>query len=135
MKKISFFAFAVLALSACKDSKSDEKAVFDKVIKIHDSVMTYDEQLVKNKMQLDTLLKEAKNEESKYRINDLIGQLNKADSAMSNWMNKFDAVQKGKSHEEIMKYLTEQKKEVSVIDSLVKHAVNESAEYLQPFKK
>ncbi len=135
MRKIFLFAFAALALTACKDSKTEEKAVLNDVIKIHDSVMTYDDQLMHNKMQLDTFLTAAKNEEAKYRIKDLIGQLNKADSSMSDWMNKFDAIQKGKSHEEIMNYLSAQKKQVSVIDSVVKHAVNESAEYLKPFKK
>lgn len=135
MRKIFLFASAALALSACNDPKTQEKAILDDVIKIHDSVMTYDDQLMHNKMKLDTLLTVAKNEEAKARINDLIGRLNKADSSMSNWMNKFDAVQKGKSHAEIMNYLSEQKKQVKAIDSVVKSAVTESTEYLKPFKK
>lgn len=134
MKKIFLFAFAALALTACKDSKTEEKAILNDVIKIHDSVMTYDDQLMHNKMKLDTLLTLSKNEDAKYRIKDLIGRLNKADSSMSNWMNKFDAVQKGKSHTEIINYLSDQKKQVKIIDSVVKSAVNESAEYLKPFK-
>ena len=135
MRKIFLFAFAALALTACNDPKTQEKAILDDVIKIHDSVMTYDDQLMHNKMKLDTLMNIAKNEEAKARIKDLIGRLNKADSSMGNWMNKFDAVQKGKSHTEIMNYLSEQKKQVKVIDSVVKSAVTESAEYLKPFKK
>ncbi|MCC8426159.1 hypothetical protein [Mucilaginibacter sp. UR6-11] len=135
MKKISLLAIAALALGACKDPKSEEKAVLNDVIKIHDTVMGYDEQLMHNKMKLDTLLTEAKNQEAKDKINWLRSQLNKADSNMSNWMQKFDPLQKGKTHQEIMNYLSAQKKEVHVVDSLVKKAVKESGEYLKPFSK
>jgi hypothetical protein len=135
MKKIYLFAFAVLALSACSDSKADEKAVLNDVIKIHDKVMGFDEQLMQNKMKLDTLLLEAKNNEAKEKISYLRSKLTKADSAMENWMQKFDPEQKGKTHDEIMKYLSAQKEQVIAVDSLLAGAVKESNEYLQPFKK
>ncbi len=135
MKKIYLFAFAVLALSACSDSKADEKAVLNDVIKIHDKVMGFDEQLMQNKMKLDTLLLEAKNNEAKEKISYLRSKLTKADSAMENWMQKFDPEQKGKTHDEIMKYLSAQKEQVIAVDSLLAAAVKESTEYLQPFKK
>lgn len=135
MKKIYLFAFAVLALNACSNSKVDEKAILNDVIKIHDKVMGFDEQLMKNKMKLDTLLLEAKNNEAKEKIAYLRLKLTKADSAMENWMQKFDPDQKGKTHEEIMKYLSTQKEQVIAVDSLLAGAVKESNEYLQPFKK
>jgi hypothetical protein len=135
MRKIFLFAFAALALSACKDPKTEEKAILNDVIKIHDKVMGNDEQLIQNKMKLDTLLKEAKNPIAVDRINQLIGQANQADSLMENWMQKFDPDQKGKSHEEVMNYLSAQKKQVKLVDSLLKNAVNETSLYLQPFKK
>jgi hypothetical protein len=135
MKKTLLFATFTLALSACKDPKIEEKAVLDDVIKIHDSVMSKDEQLMHNKMKLDTLLTEAKIQDAKAKISQLRGQLNKADSAMSDWMQKFDPEQKGKSHEEIMNYLSAQKKQVLVIDSLVNSSVKQSAEYLKSLKK
>jgi len=135
MKKIYLFAFAVLALSACSDSKADEKAVLNDVIKIHDKVMGFDEQLMQNKMKLDTLLLEAKNNEAKEKISYLRSKLTKADSAMENWMQKFDPEQKGKTHDEIMKYMAVQKEQVIAVDSLLAGAVKESNEYLQPFKK
>jgi hypothetical protein len=135
MRKIFLFAFAALALSACKDSKTEEKAILNDVIKIHDKVMSNDEQLIQNKMKLDTLLKEAKNPVAVDRINQLIGQANQADSLMENWMQKFDPEQKGKSHEEIMKYLSTQKKLVESLDMLLKHVVNSTNQYLQPFRK
>ncbi|MDB5004078.1 MAG: hypothetical protein JWQ34_2303 [Mucilaginibacter sp.] len=135
MKKIYLFAFAILALNACKDSKADEKAILNNVIKIHDKVMGVDEQLMQNKMKLDTLLLEAKNNEAKEKITYLRSKLIKADSAMENWMQKFDPEQKGKTHEEIIKYLSAQKEQVIAVDSLLAGAVKESTEYLKPFKK
>ena len=135
MRKTFLFAFAALALSACKDAKTEEKAVLNDVIKIHDTVMGNDEKLIQNKMKLDTLLKEAKNIEATTKIKQLITKANDADSLMEKWMNKFDPEQKGKSHEEIMNYLSTQKKEVKLIDSLLNNAVKETSLYLQPFKK
>jgi hypothetical protein len=135
MKKIFLFAFVVLALSACKDPKAEEKAILNDVIKIHDKVMGNDEQLIQNKMKLDTLLKEAKNKEAVTMIKQLINQSTAADSLMENWMNKFDPDQKGRSHDEVMKYLAAQKTQVKLVDSLLKKAVNETNQYLQPFKK
>lgn len=135
MRKIFLFAFAALALNACKDPKTEEEVVLKDVIQIHDKIMANDEQLIQNKMKLDTLLKEAKNPEAVIRINQLISQATKADSLMENWMQKFEPEQKGKSHEEIMNYLSTQKKEVKLVDSLLKGAVNETNLYLRPFRK
>jgi hypothetical protein len=54
---------------------------------------------------------------------------------MSDWMQNFDATQKGKTHEQIMAYLADQKKQVLTVDSIMKGAVKESTEYLKPFEK
>jgi hypothetical protein len=136
MKRILIAAaVACLALNACKDPKAQEKVVLNDVIKIHDNVMGYEDQLMHNKMKLDTLLAEAKNDEAKARINQLTAQLARADAAMSDWMQNFDAEQKGKTHEQIMTYLAGQKKQVLAVDSIMKNAVKESGEYLKPFEK
>ncbi len=134
MKKIWFAAFVCLVLNACKDPKADEKAVLNDVIKLHDKAMALDEQVMHNKMKLDTLLLEAKNDEAKVRIKDLSTNLNKAEVGMEKWMQAFDPAKKG-THEEVMNYLTDQKKQIAVVDSLLSGAVKETDEYLKPFKK
>jgi hypothetical protein len=134
MKKILIAAVLCLALNACTDPKADEKAVLNDVIKLHDKTMGFDEQLMHNKMKLDTLLLEAKNDEAKVRIKDLTARLNNAEIAMEVWMQKFDPAKKG-THEDIMNYLTAQKKQIAAVDSLLVSAVKESDEYLKPFKK
>lgn len=135
MRKTFLAAFVVLALSACKDSKDDEKVILNDVIKIHDKVMNNDEQLMKNKMKLDTLLRSATDTSKKAQIKLLSTKLVSADSTMENWMQKFDPVQKGKSHTEIMAYLAGQKKQVLAIDAQLILAVKESSAYLNDIKK
>lgn len=136
MKRILVAAtIACLALNACKDPKAEEKVVLNDVIRIHDNVMGYEDQLMHNKMKLDTLLAEARNDEAKARITELTGKLARADAAMSDWMQNFDAVQKGKTHEQIMSYLAHQKKQVKAVDSIMMGAVKESSAYLKPFEK
>jgi hypothetical protein len=134
MKKIFFAAFIALAFIACNDPKAEEKAVLNDVIKLHDKAMGFDEQLMHNKMQLDTLLLKAKNDEAKGKIKELTAKLGKAEAAMEMWMQSFDLEKKG-THQEIMNYLTTQKKEITIVDSSLKAAVKMSGEYLKPFKK
>lgn len=135
MKKILLIVLAALALNACKDPKDDEKVILNDVIKIHDKVMGNDEQLMQNKMKLDTLLKTTADASKKEQLQLLSTKLVKADSVMEVWMQKFDPVQKGKSHAEIITYLTDQKKQVLAVDSQLTDAVKESNEYLSHIKK
>lgn len=135
MKKILAIVFAALTFSACNDPKDKEKALLNDVIKIHDQVMGHEEKLMQNKMKLDTLLLKTTQPEEKIIMTTISQKLVKADSAMENWMQKFDPAQKGKSHEEIMAYLANQKKEVLAIDSQLTIAVKGSDEYLNKLKK
>lgn len=141
MKKLLLPLFAAIVLSACHDPKQDEKALLNEIITIHDKVMGNDEMLMQNKMKLDTILKEGKFPEGRNPIvergvlNAFKYKLNVADNVMENWMQKFDPEQKGKTHEQIMAYYADQKREVSLVDSQLNAAVKESTEYLKAYKK
>nr|WP_294790160.1 hypothetical protein [uncultured Mucilaginibacter sp.] len=141
MKKLSvLFAFIVLALAACKDDKASEKVLLDEVIRIHDDVMGKEEYLMRNKMKLDTLLmpgslNDKYTIEEKAAISAVRFKLTKADEAMSKWMEGFDPELKGKSHEEKIKYYTEQKKAVTRIDSIFTAVIEGSDKYLKKIKK
>ncbi|MDB5030876.1 lipoprotein [Mucilaginibacter sp.] len=140
MRRILLFAFTALTLSACSDPKDKEKAILNDVIKIHDKVMGNDDRLMHNKMKLDTLsrvdtLTKEYNLQEKATMKALNSKLIEADKAMENWMQKFDPEQKGKSHDEIMAYLTDQKKQVMQVDSMLSIAVKESTDYLNHLKK
>ncbi len=140
MKKIFLATFAVLALNACINPKDEEKKVLDDIIKIHDKVMSNDEHLMQNKMKLDTLSPPDKftdkyTPQQKTMMRALSLKLSDADVTMEGWMNRFDPAQKGKSHEEIMTYLADQKKRVVYVDSVVAVAVHESDDFLSRLKK
>jgi hypothetical protein len=136
VKKIFLLALLVVTLNACTDNKAEEKALLNDVIKIHDKVMMADEALMKNKMQLDTISKQVSpiaNDNA--TIKSLSKKLVDADTAMENWMHKFDPDFTGKSHDDIMNYLNQQKKQIVAIDSQIKVAVNESDNYLKNIKR
>jgi hypothetical protein len=126
MKKYILTLIAAIVLFSCADTKKQEKLLLDSVIAIHDKVMSSDEQLMKNKMILDSLIKSNPSDSTKMYLK----QVDDADNAMSDWMHKFDAENKGKSHQQIIDYLTDQKKRITAIDSLINIAVNSSNKYL-----
>jgi hypothetical protein len=135
MKKTLIAAFALLALSACTDTKkADEKTALNEVIKIHDKVMGNDELLMQNKMKLDTLIKTTTDTTQKAQMMAMSTKLVNADKFMENWMENFDPEQKGKQHEDIMAYMGRQKTQVTAVDKQITDAVNESTEYLKNIK-
>jgi hypothetical protein len=134
MKKVVIAVFIAFTLYACTNKKAQSKAVLDEVIKIHDKVMGADEQLMRNKLQLDTLVKQNKltgNDTAKL----LITKLTLADSTMETWMHNFDPDHTGKSDDETLTYMNSQKKQIMTIDSGINAAVAESNKYLGKIKR
>jgi hypothetical protein len=123
-----------IILFGCTDKKAQKEVALDEVIKIHDRVMAADEHLMKNKMQLDTLLKidSARDKDTAVLLKT---KLMLADSAMEIWMHEFDAGYKGKSDEEILAYMSNQKKQITAIDSQINVAIKKSDQYLSRIKK
>ena len=139
MKKSIIVALACLAFFGCSDGKKQEKALLDSVITIHDKVMSKDGKLMDNKMKLDTLLKTkiagTDTAQTMAMMMGLSVKLTNAEDAMEQWMQKFDPEQKGKSHEQIMSYLSDQKNQVTGIDSEMVEAINLSNNFLSQPKK
>ncbi|MDR6943269.1 hypothetical protein [Mucilaginibacter pocheonensis] len=135
MKKYILTIFTGVVLLGCADGKKQEKLLLDSVIAVHDKVMGNEEQLMKNKMVLDSLLKHDSVTVAKSAVTELLKSVDSADNAMSDWMHKFDAENKGKSHQEIMEYLGDEKKKIIAIDSQINVAVNESNKFLSTYKK
>ncbi|MGY3212267.1 hypothetical protein [Mucilaginibacter sp. HD30] len=137
---VILFTLIVVAFAACTDEKAAEKQLLDEVIKIHDEVMGKEEYLMRNKMKIDTILtpgpvSEKYTTEEKATIGAVRFKLMAADEAMSNWMQHFDPELKGKTHEEKIKYYTEQKKAVTQIDSIFTTVIEGSDKYLKDLKK
>jgi len=130
MKKHLFAAAGIALLLGCTDTKKQEKDLLNQVIAVHDKVMANDEQLMKNKMLLDSLVKNNAPNINKDTAKVYLKLVDDADNAMSDWMHKFDAENKGKSHQEIMDYLEAQKKLISKIDTQITIAVAGSTKYI-----
>jgi hypothetical protein len=131
MKKILIIAFISLILSACSDGKKQEKDLLNNILKVHDKLMGNDDALMKNKMQLDSLLKlPAKDTAEKVNMKAIDMKLASAEEAMENWMHNFEPDVTNKSHDEIMKYYNNQKKGIMSVDSQMNAAITESSKYL-----
>jgi hypothetical protein len=134
MKRIIAATLLSLALFSCTDAKKQEKNLLNEVIKTHDRVMSKDELIMINKMQLDTLVKETKDTAFKAAAIKLITELEVADAKMESWMHNFDAEKKNKSHEEIMTYLNDQKKQIESIDKQLSTAITSSSNLIKQNK-
>jgi hypothetical protein len=134
MKKIFAAAILSFTLFSCTDTKKQEKDLLNEVIKIHDEVMVKDELIIINKMQLDTLIKESKRPGLKDSATKMVADLDSADAHMENWMHKFDAENKGKSHDQIMSYLADQKKQIQAIDAELDKSVAASSTFIKQNK-
>ncbi|MBS1530788.1 MAG: hypothetical protein JSU01_10795 [Bacteroidetes bacterium] len=135
MKRILAITIAVCTIYSCKDNTKQEKDLLNDILKVHDKVMTQDEGLMKSKNRMDSLLKTAmKDTAEKTNAKGIDLKLTAAGEAMENWMSKFQPDMTGKSHDEVMKYYTEQKKQVTAIDSQINVAIKEADQYLSTHK-
>lgn len=136
MKKLFAATALVMLFFSCADTKKQEQTLLNEVIAIHDSVMAKDEQVMKAKIDLDTLLKKnILSAPDTVTAAKLITLLDSSDAKMEDWMHKFDAENKGKSHSEIMTYLEEQKKQIKAIDKNFDAAITATNNYKKTLKK
>jgi GTPase involved in cell partitioning and DNA repair len=134
MKKIIAVLFLSFIVFSCSDTKKQEKDLFNEVIKVHDRVMGKDQLIMVNKMQLDTLIKQNKSPEITAQATQHSKALEAADTNMENWMHNFDAENKGKNHDEIIAYLTDQKKKIDAIDSSFNVTVAAASKFIKQNK-
>ena len=129
-KKIFIPLLACVALFGCNDDKKQEQTLLNDVIKTHDKLMVDDGAIMKNKMLLKTIpATDAKDSVAFYTKS-----LDDADNAMMNWMNKFNPDFTGKTHEQIIDYLTTQKAEILKIDSQINITLAKSNSYISKNK-
>jgi hypothetical protein len=136
MKKLFIVTCISLILGACTNSRKQEKDLLDEILKVHDRLMSQDEQLMKNKMLLDSLIKmPAKDTAAKANMKALSLKLKASEESMENWMHNFEPDVTSKSHDEILKYYNEQKKGITAVDSQMNVAISESNKYLSSLSK
>ena len=132
MKYFPAFFLIALFICSCKDNTQQEKNLLNDILKVHDKVMMTDEALVKNKSRVDSLLKLPGKDTADLRSIDM--KLDAADDTMGKWMHQFQTDMTGKSHDEVIKYYTDQKKQIAAVDSMVNVAIAESNKYFSTHK-
>lgn len=145
MKYKLIIAAFLLIFAACKDTKSDEKKLEAEVMDMHEKVMADGETAMQNKMQLDTLILKKDSVKKAFPALDtsvenktmrtLSSRILKTDDAMSDWMHNYNPDFRGKSHQEIINYLAQQKKQVSQINAQYNAVIQSSNHYLLKYKK
>ncbi|WP_419802012.1 hypothetical protein [Mucilaginibacter sp.] len=135
----------MLVFAACKDSRKEEKTLESQVMDLHEKVMADGETAMQNKMKMDTLLLKKDSIKTAFPSLDtaaenknmrrLSSKIMQTDDAMSDWMNKYNPDFSGKSHQQIMDYLGQQKKQVSQINKQYDSVNQASGQYLLKFKK
>lgn len=134
----------MVIFAACKDPKKEEKALESQVMNLHEKVMTDGETAMQNKMKLDTLILKKDSIKTVFpnldtsaenkNMRNLSSQISKADDNMSDWMHNYNPDFTGKSHQQIMDYLDQQKKQVTQINMQYKNVIRASNQYLLKFK-
>lgn len=132
MRKTIVVLFASVILFGCNDDKKQETALLNDVIKTHDKLMADDDAIMKNKMELKSLAN------SKAAIKDSVAvyskNLDDADNMMMAWMSKFSPDFTGKTHAQIMSYLSSQKTQILKLDTQINNAIAASNKYLLKVK-
>lgn len=133
-----------LGFSACTNSaKQQQEDLQTAVIAIHDTVMMDMGTLTEKRMQIDDILKrldslKVKNPEldtAKTR-NDLTQvktDLAAADEEMMDWMHHFDPDYTGKSHEEVMTYLNQEKEKINKVEKSFKNVIIKSDSVIKKY--
>jgi len=133
MKKALILLVTGSLLFGCSNRKEEKKAIMTEVMKVHEKVMEVDGQVINNRMKLDTIIEKEKRAATDSAVI-LNKKLSAAEDAMEDWMHKFDYEQKGKSDDEVITYMNDQKKKIMAVDSLLNNAVAESNIYLKKIK-
>lgn len=145
MKKLLFVFVLMAVFAGCKDVKKEEKTLENQVMDLHEKVMADGETAMQSKMKFDTLILKKDSIKTIYptldtsaenkTMRNLSRQIVKADDNMSDWMHNYNPDFTGKTHQQILDYLEQQKKEVAEINAQYKTVIQASNQYLLKFKK
>jgi len=132
---ISFFSVLVIG---CGDFTSEQEALWDKVMEVHDVSMENHSKM----MSLGQEVREFVDNPVlppglKYTVKPTMAQIEKADEDMMQWMNDLKGKFKVRDmeSEEITKYWTEELAKIEKIDKDIVNSTNAAIEFLAQAKK
>lgn len=143
--RLKNYAFLILFffLAACNNTKQEQANLQKEVIDNHDVLMVKMDNIMNNKLKLDSLKANLKSIIQKYpatdtaalklSIDSLKTELTNADEAMMNWMHQFNPDHSGKSHEEVMAYLNDQKVKIDSVKTLFDQSLSKSEQQISKY--
>ncbi|MBK0384002.1 hypothetical protein I5M32_13620 [Pedobacter sp. SD-b] len=139
-----FLGFTIIGLTSCKDKKAEQKKLQDEVMAVHDSLMMDMGKLTDKRMILTEL---SQNLDSLKKINNSLDTLqlrseitnkklalSNADAAMMKWMNGFNPDYTGKSQDQIISYLENQKIKIDSVKTLLDQSLSNSNSLISKLK-
>jgi len=144
MKNILFLVITILSFSCGSGStatpeQKQEAEKWKSVMANHDVVMPMMGTTNKVRKGLKAVLKKSEGLEAATitKVNGLIAALNKADDSMMDWMQgykKLGELQKTKSHEEILQYLTVEETKINKVKDLMDASIENGKAFLATVK-
>lgn len=141
---LTILILSVFVFASCENAKTKENKLQAEVLAEHDVIMAKMDELTEMQSRLDSLkinlgnIKVSKPETDtlalKNTIDSLKTQLSLADDAMMNWMRDFNPDYEGKSHEEIIQYLNEEKTKINAVGVLFEESLSKSSAILSENK-
>lgn len=114
--------------------KNQVMAVHDEVMPKMEEIMALELEAQQQIKQLDSLAKinpKQANATQKQQLDSLVVQLNKADDAMTHWMQEFDGQMKSKTDEEKITYLKSEKDKIDAVRDQMLGSINKGKELLK----
>ena len=137
-KVLPIILIAVAMLASCGEKKEDaQKALLDKVMKVHDEVMPLMGDIMKYKKELNTRIDELLEsgvEEQEAQIAELkkaVEELENSHEGMMSWMRQFDSDFEGKVEEEVMAYLKDQMTKIESVGKETNAALRKAEQLLK----
>jgi hypothetical protein len=141
---IFIFGLTIISFTNCKDQKAEQEKLQTDVMLVHDSLMMDMGKLTEKRMMLtkltsnlDSLKKIDTSLDTTQIKTDIADQklaLSNADDAMMKWMNGFNPDYTGKSQEEIIKYLKDQKLKIDSVKTMLGQSLSNSNSLISKLK-
>lgn len=127
MKNALILLCSLSALAACKqDISSDEQAMYDKVMVIHDEVMPKIKTINKSEIALKKLAKTVKSPEDKAEITKTLGDLKVAYDLMFEWMDNFKKKAKFPEGADYMDYLMKEEVRIQKVSDAMLTSISDA---------
>lgn len=132
MKYINLLVFAILLLNSCDNgTKKEIQTMHEKVMEVHDGVMTRMDDIHNLKKELSKSLADTKDSTE---IMDAIKKLDDADEAMMVWMEEFNAEYTTMKAEEQKQYLNGEMDKINKVSEVMLASIDYANQLLSKSK-